>query len=531
MVEDSYPILTCAETIVLEASLLQNDEGKIWDAMVKVGKLLGERVFEDFHEIRELEEKPRILVLAGKGHNGGDAFLGALELLKFRPQAKVTVLFGWGKNKIKPLASKAFKLLTQETTVEEIPFDSRDSVEAIIQNLSKFSENKGYAICLDGLLGVAFKQPLEEPIQHLLLAVRQFGKIELNAAVDLPSGLSDEVTKLCFKANFTYTAGVPKAALFDPRNNEWVGRIRFLDIGFFEKGYKGPHATQEFLLASSILKKLQKLRLPMTDKRHYGHLYVLAGSMHYPGALLMNVKSAVKSGVGLVTVFAPEPLVAAFASAVPEAIWVGCPIASSGCFDFKTQELILKKQDKATALLIGAGMGSEDEVSRLVGELVEKFEQPMILDADALQRDVASRIRKRNKSFGGIVITPHMGEFLRVSEGEAQTILKDALLTWNRNYGATILLKGSISRICYKGIIYNSIYGGPVLARGGSGDILGGLLGGLLAQNPENIEVALCTAAIWHGVAADILAREQGQVAVSSTEILNYLGVALRHLQ
>lgn len=516
--------------MALEASLLQSDEGKIWEAMMKVGKLLGERVFEDFHEIRELEERPRILVLVGKGHNGGDAFLGALELLRLRPQAKITVLFGWGRNKLKPLANKAFKLLTQAATVEEVPFDSQDSIEVIIQNLDKFSENKGYSICLDGLLGVAFKQPLEEPIKHLLLAVKQFEKIELNAAVDLPSGLSDEVTKLCFKADFTYTVGVPKAALFDPLKSEWVGRIRFLDIGFFEKIYKGQHSTKEFLLASSILKKLQKLRSALTDKRHYGHLYILGGSMHYPGALLMNVKSAVRSGVGLVTVFAPEPLVSAFASAVPEAIWVGCPIASSGCFDFKTQELILGKQENPTTLLIGAGMGSEDEVSKLVGELVEKFEKPMILDASALQKNVVSRVRNRNKSFGAVIITPHMGEFLRVSEGDLQAILKDALLTWNGDYGATILLKGSVSRICHRGIIYNSIYGGPVLARGGSGDILGGLIGGLLAQDPESPEIALCSAVTWHGVAADRLARECGQVAVSSTEILNYLGIALRCL-
>lgn len=531
MIQESCPILTCAETLALEASLLKNSEEKTWAAMVKVGALLGKRLFEDFCEIRELEESPNILILVGKGHNGGDALLGALELLKIRPRAKVTVLFAWGKETLKPLTKKVWELLQQTVPVKEIFLDKADTIETIIQKLDQFSGYKGYAICLDGLLGVAFKPPLEKPLTQLMLALQQFGKIELSAAVDLPSGLSDVASPVCFKADFTYTAGMPKAALFDPRNSEWAGRIRFLDIGFFEEPYKGPHATREFFLLPSLLKKMQRLRVSATDKRHYGHLYILAGSMHYPGALLMNVKSAVRSGVGLVTVFAPEPLVAAFASAVPEAIWVGCPISASGCFNKSVAKLILQTQEKATALLTGAGMGSEAQVSQLVEELVKNFEKPIILDADALQKNVINCIQKRDKNFGEVIVTPHMGEFLRISENKNQISLKESLLAWNKQYGATILLKGSITRICHKGAIYNSTYGGPLLARGGSGDILGGLIGGLLAQDPQNPLESLCKATIWQGLAADVLAREQGQLAVSSTDILNYLGVALRSLQ
>jgi NAD(P)H-hydrate epimerase len=210
---------------------------------------------------------------------------------------------------------------------------------------------------------------------------------------------------------------------------------------------------------------------------------------------------------------------------------VGCPVNASGCFNKKVAKLILQAQEKATALLTGAGMGSEKEVPQLLGELVKNFEKPIILDADALQVDVINCIQKRDKNFGEVIITPHMGEFLRINENKIQSSLKESLLTWNKQYGVTILLKGSVTRICHKGIIYNSTYGGPLLARGGSGDVLGGLIGGLLAQDPQNPVESLCKAAVWQGLAADALAREQGQLAVSSTDILNYLGIALRSLQ
>jgi hydroxyethylthiazole kinase-like uncharacterized protein yjeF len=180
-----------------------------------------------------------------------------------------------------------------------------------------------------------------------------------------------------------------------------------------------------------------------------------------------------------------------------------------------TAELVRARSAKATALLIGPGLGAEVETVTLAAHLAGEAKVPLVLDADALRPEVVARVR--DKPFIG---TPHAGEFDRI----APALFTDGNFTASQG---VLVLKGPLTRVTDGKTIYHSPFGGPVLARGGSGDILAGLIGGLLAQSPAHPGLAACQGVVWHGRAADLLARSHGQVAVETSEILEQLGPAL----
>ena len=320
-----------------------------------------------------------------------------------------------------------------------------------------------YDVVLDGIFGFNFRAPADAAVARVIAAANSLD-VGLRAAVDVPSaGL--------FQADFTYATGsVKEPAVGAPA----AGRVRYLDLGFFA----GPHVSgSDRVLMREVLAPLARLRSPQSDKRTYGHLLVLGGSQSYPGAVLMTVLAALRSGVGLVTAFVPESLVPAFAARAPEAMWVGCPVTPEGGVALEAESLIRRRLDRAQAWVIGPGLGREPETQALVASVLKQSAVPVVLDADVLQPELvglgsASRI-----------LTPHAGEFARISGG--RTVREMA-----RSPGHTVVLKGSVTQVAAGEGVAHSFFGGPVLARGGSGDLLAGLIGGLLAQQPQDPALA-----------------------------------------
>jgi len=354
------PILTCEESARLEKQLLENNEEKIWSAMSKVGHSLGQAILKDFSEIGSLSLSPHILVLLGTGHNAGDALLSANEIFKHFPTAKIKLLFALGMEKIKPLVEKALATLQVYEIID---------LETAL--------NSHFDISIDGILGMSFHPPLSTTLINLINQINQHPNIKFRASVDIPSGL-------LLKADFSYATGTAKSPLFEDVNKSIVGRIRFLDIGFFDTPYQGPHSFKEFLLLPEVLEPLKKLRDPLADKRKFGHLFIISGSRNYPGALMMSVRSAITSGVGLVTAFAPESLVSSFAAEAPEAMWVPFPETKSGSLALPGKHLFMENLHKATAILSGPGLGQNSETLSLISEIVREAPLPICLDASAL---------------------------------------------------------------------------------------------------------------------------------------------------
>lgn len=493
MLSESHPVLSPDEAKKLEETLFAGDETKEWAAMQRAGGAIGRAVLRDGEAIGGIPTDGRLLVLVGKGHNGGDALLAAETILDQRTLATAELICPFGERRLRPLTTRALQALRHRF---------RDRVTTAADDFPAGV----FDVCLDGLFGFQFRPPLESRIQSLLERVNGL-PVRLRAAVDLPSG---DV----FRADFTYATGSVKSTVLA---SVVAGRIRYLDLGFFVEPVKGPRR----ILTPELLAPLKLFRPSHSDKRAYGHLFVIGGSTRYPGAVLMSVLAALRSGVGLVTAFVPENLAPAFAARAPEAMWVGCPLAPAGGLALEGLHLVRERMERATAWVIGPGLAREPETLALAAALVKLVPAPILLDADALQPEIVREAK------GPIVVTPHAGEFTRLA-GDA------TLEAFAAASGATVVLKGPITRIAAgpRGsigdvITYHSLWGGPVLSRGGSGDVLAGLIGGQLAQTPSEPLRAAARGVVWHGRAADALARAHGEVAVNVTQLLDFLRPAL----
>lgn len=522
---DTHPILSCAAAKSLEAELLRSEADE-WAAMQRAGRAIACAVLGDMREIGGLSANPRLLVLVGKGHNGGDALIATQAILESHPTATADLIFTFGQEALRPLAQKAYDDLAASLR-------SRLRVLPSSGTASDFFA-RSYDLCLDGIFGFQFRAPMDDATTELLGRVNSHPKIRLRAAVDFPSGTGDQPTKTAFRSDFTYATGSVKTPLVLEANAAFVGRIRYLDLGFFcREMHERFAAAHDAVLLPSLLRPLAQLRPAQSDKRTYGHLFVVGGSRSYPGAILMTVHAALRSGVGLLTAFVPASLAPEYAARFPEAMWVGCPEIAVGGLAAGTLALIQERASRATALVLGPGLTAETECLELATALVRSTPPPLLLDADALRPEIVAAALAASGS-ARVILTPHAGEWQRLggragfqpSQGGASAHEVLAVL---KGYPTRI---GSLSGRTGTGptatpAMAYSFFGGPVLARGGSGDLLAGLIGGLLAQQPENLWLAAARGVVWHGLAADLLARDKGQVAVQTTQLLEFLQPAL----
>jgi NAD(P)H-hydrate epimerase len=489
MLTFTHPLLTCESARALEAARFGGDETKEWPAMQEAGRRIAGAVEADFEEIGGFPARAQIVVLVGKGHNGGDALLATHAWLVRHPGATAQVHFALGERSLRPLTTRAWRELTAFA-------GARATV------IGRHQLPASADLCVDGVFGFQFRPPAPPLVAELLAEVNACS-FRLRAAVDLPSaGL--------FRADFTYATGIVKGpAALAPG----AGRLRYLDLGFFA----GDEPAGNRVLTYRILEPLAGLRPARCDKRSFGHVFILGGSRQFPGAVLMSVLAALRSGAGLVTAFVPESVVASFAARAPEAMWVGWPETPEGGLALEGEHLLRERLERATALVIGPGLGRERETLALVRNLVETVTVPLVLDADALQPEIVAAGNALR------VLTPHAGEFARISGGLE-------LGEFVRGKRTTVVLKGAVTQIAGGGAeeVYHSFFGGPVLARGGSGDVLAGLVGGQLAQIPTEPLLAAARAVVWHGRAADLLARACGSTAVTVVQLLDFLSAALR---
>ncbi|MDP2137714.1 MAG: NAD(P)H-hydrate dehydratase [Candidatus Didemnitutus sp.] len=492
----SHPVLSCAEAKAWESTLLR-DEAAEWAAMQRAGAAIAKGILADFRELGGLPENARLLVLVGKGHNGGDALLATKSLLAARRKAKAEILLVFGETGLRPLTSQS---------LEELRISADGRVREV--DLATLKRELAHVdVCLDGVFGFQFRPPLDDSTAEAIAWVNTHPRISFRASVDLPSGMGEANGKTVFRADFTYATGVVKSPVVAATNAALVGRVRYLDLGFFA-GEDNQRKTQQTVLLAAVLRPLAQLRPTQSDKRTYGHLLVVGGSRNYPGAVLMTVKAALRSGVGLLTAFVPASLVPEYAAKFPEAMWIGWPETAHGGLSVAGALSLLEHLPRATALLIGPGLGAAPETLAAVQAIVRGTTFPLLLDADALQPEIMAAVGDRP-----LIVTPHAGEFARIA-----SVLAPA---------AVLVRKGAPTSVETGGRAAYSFFGGPVLARGGSGDLLAGLVGGLMAQAPDDLWLAAARGVVWHGLAADLLARDKGQVAVQTTQLLEFLQPAL----
>ena len=507
------PILSCEASLAYEKKFFGGDEELEWQAMNKAGEGVGDALLRDMRELRTIPHRPRLLTLVGKGHNGGDALIATKRFLRTIPTARAVILPLVSWEDCRPLVQRAWKELTElaEKRIELI-----ETSADFLQELEKKTGDRGFDALIDGLLGMQAKLPLRDPLPSILKWVNDSEKIAVKASVDLPTGITENGIEHPLRADFTYCTGIVKELVTDSENADFVGRLRYLDLNFFTNDRIENQSKR--VLQSNALSTLRKLRCVEGDKRTHGHLFLLAGSRNFGGAAMMAAKAALKAGVGLLTVGIPESLHAAFVSQLPEAMWVPLPETPDGAIALEGLGKVRQFLGRATALVAGPGIGEEKETHALIREVCSLFEGPTLLDADALRSEILNKLT----NLDNLVLTPHAGEFNRLANGDSPS-------DWIAGKACTVVLKGAHTQVLTNRERLYCLGGSTVLARGGSGDLLAGIIGALLAKNKYSNQDAACLGVQWHGRAGEVLARQHGQESVMTTEILDYLSFALRN--
>lgn len=515
-----YPIYSTEEARAFEAERLGGEAGRTEAALRNAGAAIGRALLEDFREWRPWPEQPRVWLLAGKGHNTGDAVVAAQVLAAALPQLQVKVIHAVAVDEQAPLLVKVLEELGEQLggRMEEVS----------LEDWRAGGKEVACDVVLDGLYGLGFRPPLAAPVAELLEAFREPEEPVFRAAMDIPSGVGAEADPQAFVADFTYVPGVAKESLFRAEHQPLVGRIRFLEIAPFAGQKKPSGEKRAEVVSGTVFRRLNRLRPAVSDKRDYGHVLILGGSPRMPGAALMATRAALQAGAGLVTTLMPGNLSPRIAGHAPEAMWHPLPLTREGGLDGESVRITTQLASKADALLIGPGMEMDRATVYAVSRIIRETEIPLVLDASALTQDVMAAVAARANRAGPVVLTPHEGEYLRMHGYREENATDEQVPTYCQRFGCTLVLKRHPLVVANAEQWIVSPHGGPVLARGGSGDLLSGMLATLLGRNGEDPVGAALDAVTWHAAAGQALARERGSVAVRTTEILDYLPQVLR---
>lgn len=438
-----------------------------------------------------------VVLLVGKGHNGGDAALAAMHLARQFPALRFFAILLSDVNRMRPLTRAAWQRFCQSAT--ELTLVPADTIHLrrLREAMTGFE-----GIVIDGGFGFNFRPPLREPEAHLFSWLSSIGEGGLRIAVDLPSGLGDPNA---FRADVTIATGIVKSGLVRPDAAACRGRLRYADLGFFEDFNTLPPVA---VISPDALAPLRRLRPADSDKRSFGRIVLVAGCDSMPGALSIAIRAALNAGAGLVT-----------GDSTPLAIAAAAPVAPAAMWSRRGIDPIPEKLDAA---LVGPGTGlPADALARIVAGLAV----PLVLDADALHPEVASVVANRPHDHP-VVFTPHPGEIGRLL-GLNRAPFDPEITNFCRDHRAILVAKDSLTRIFHPDGILYSPHGGPILARGGSGDALAGILVALLPRFSDPL-AAVAAGVAWHGLAADFHASTYGSEGSSTPDWIDSMGPALR---
>ena len=457
---------------------------------------------------KEVSNQQRVFVFAGPGNNGSDALSIArllslenysVECFLFNPKDELSADCETNKLKIPSIPTIAFHEIKGSFSPPEI--DPED-------------------IVIDGLFGSGLNKPLMGGFASLVNFINNTGaKIY---SIDIPSGLFGEDNFLNAKATIikaykTLTFQFPKLAFLLPDSGVYVGKWEVLDIGIHPEAIDQQDTPYYYTEKQNISPLLHK-RSPFAYKNTFGHSLIIAGSKGKMGAAVLCAKSCLRSGSGLVTTHLPECGEAIMQTAFSEAMVV----------TDTENDFISQIHDIATysAIGIGSGIGTNEATALALKELLFQTPKALVLDADALNI-ISSHKEWMEFIPADSILTPHIGEFDRlvgVSNSSFERLEKAQELA--SQLKSIIVLKGTYTAICSPGgEIYFNSSGNSGMATAGSGDVLTGIITGLLTQNYSSLNAAKVGVYL-HGLAGDIASEKHSQEGLIASDIIDNLGMA-----
>jgi hydroxyethylthiazole kinase-like uncharacterized protein yjeF len=471
--------------------------------------------------LREFPQHRHIAVLCGKGNNGGDGFVAARELDSAGFRVRV-LLLGYPAD-LRGDAKSAFEEMTLAPGLapDEAALNHDD-----VQDLLRSAD-----LLIDAVVGTGFKPPLRGPAAALRDHVNALATPVV--AVDLPSGWDADSREYsvegAFRSDAVVTFTAPKLAHISGNLTGSAAKpIVVAPIGSPDEAIV---STTGLTWAGSSKSITEQPRTPDSNKGLYGHVLVVAGSRGKSGAPSMASLAALRAGAGLVTAAVPESILASVAAITPELMTrplredPSGAIAAGNLDPDALQSLIAR----ATVLAMGPGLGTEPEA--FVLGLIDNTSLPLVLDADALNilAKHPSRIDGANRT---IVLTPHPGEMARlagITTKEVQARREPLAREFAERHNVTLVLKGWRTLIAHpNGRVAVNTTGNPGMAKGGSGDILTGIVAAMLAQFPHCPAEAVEAAVYLHGLGADFALREQDEHTLLATDTVGHLFRAFR---
>ncbi len=444
-------------------------------------------------------KKKRILIVCGVGNNGGDG-LAIIRLLRAKGM-NVQALLVMFKETLSPDCNANLNRLDDLNRLE-----SGDS----IPDLSSFD------LIIDGIFGSGLTRPPEGFVAELILAINESGK-EIYS-IDVPSGLNcDSIANSTYivKADRVISFQRPKMCFFYPENGPYIKSWEVADIGL-DEGFIQEQDSDHYILDHQI-SRLVKDRKRYSHKGTYGHTLLIAGEYGKMGAAVLAARACLKSGTGLLTTYVPKCGYEIMQRTVPEAM----------CLTDSNNETLSETPDttKYSSIGIGPGIGTEHETAVMLGNLLRECQKPIVLDADALN------ILSENKKLIELipknsVLTPHIKEFDRLTGKSKNSIERfEKQANFSRTHRCIVVLKDAHTCISSTdGKLYFNTSGNPGMATGGSGDVLTGIVAGLLAQQYEPLTAALI-AVYYHGLAGDKSAKLNGMNALTASDLVDQLSI------
>jgi NAD(P)H-hydrate epimerase len=459
-----------------------------------------------------LAGQPAFAIFCGSGNNGGDGL--AIARLLFQAGHNVRVFLVLGEKGLSPDAETNHKRL-KATAVPLLVLDVGSALPPLAEN----------EVVLDALFGTGLDRKLDGGYRTLVMAMNALSNTIVS--IDMPSGLfaednADNEPKAIVQADHVLTFECPKLALLLPENAPFVGQLHILPIGLdkaFIASLKSPYQLMEAADPASWMPP----RLRADHKGHFGHALLVAGRRGSMGAAVLAARAAVRSGAGLLTVHVPAGAEPILHTALPEAM-----LSIDTSTEFATH---LPAECHFTATGVGPAIGQEKETANLLKRLIQDPPGPLIVDADAIN------ILSNNRTWLAFltntsILTPHPKEFDRLTEKAASGYERlQHARAFAQRFGVVLVLKGAYTAICSPdGQVYFNPTGNPGMAKGGSGDVLTGIITGLVAQGLPSLDAARL-GVYAHGLAGDLAAKKLGMDGMLPSDLVERLPLAWRKIR
>ena len=472
----------------------------------------------------------RIAILCGKGNNGGDGMVVARRLRQ-QGLAPRVLLFADPNSLRGDAAANHQRLLPTGAPEVVTSAESWTSAAASLGDTT---------LIVDALLGTGLSKPLEGLLLQVVRDVNSKFPAARVVAIDLPSGISADTGELLgehLRADYSVTFTAPKIAHVFPPACERIGEWMVASIGTPDEATENDPTLKLDYVERRDVAWVAKPRVLNSHKGLYGHVLIVAGSVGKTGAAAMAARAALRAGAGLVTVATPRSSLPVIAGMGLEYMTEPLPETPSGGIALSALESLDKLVAGKTVLAVGPGIGSDPETAELVRTVVNKYSLPLVLDADGLNA-LSGRmgsLRQDARPAGATVFTPHPGEMSRLA-GKTTAEIQSHRLAVARDFverfGVTLVLKGFHTVTTGPdGAVYVNPTGNPGMATGGTGDVLTGIVSGLLAQYPHQPVGQVVAAGVYlHGLAGDLATEEFGQASMLAGDLLEKVPHAYKRL-